>query len=151
MSANSKKMSAIAVACIFFLIDRLIKIIFVDYYNRLEIKLIGDYFKLKLTMNSGIAFGLPVNGLLIIGATIIISIVLLFVAVKAYQKERLGIFTAWLMLLAGAFSNLADRLNYGSVVDYFDISYFSVFNLADIAITISIAYLIINFSGRKKR
>lgn len=149
MQAASKKVSVIILAGTFFLLDRLIKLIFKGYYRTTEFKLIGDWFKLKLAYNSGIAFGLPINSWLIIGVTLIIIIILISIVIKTYRQEGLGLLTAWVFLLAGAVSNLADRLHYGMVIDYLDLQYFTVFNLSDIAITLSIAYLLVKLTFTK--
>lgn len=149
MQATSKRVSVIILAGSFFLFDRLVKMLFEGYYRTTEFKLVGDWFKLKLTYNSGIAFGLPVNSWLIIGFTLIIVVALISVAIKSYRQDGLGLFTAWVFLLVGAISNLTDRLHYGMVIDYLDLKYFTVFNLADIAITISIAYLLFKLTFKK--
>ena len=48
--------------------------------------------------------------------------------------------------LFGAISNIIDRFKYGYVVDYFDLKYFTVFNLADTMIVCGVfCLLIINF------
>ena len=51
--------------------------------------------------------------------------------------------------ILGASSNFYDRLKYGFVVDYLDLKYFTVFNVADAMISLSVlfmAYLLI-FKG----
>jgi lipoprotein signal peptidase len=51
--------------------------------------------------------------------------------------SRRGKFTASVYsaaIILGATSNLADRFQYGYVIDYFDLKYFTVFNLADVLI-----------------
>jgi signal peptidase II len=40
--------------------------------------------------------------------------------------------------LGGAGSNLCDRLRYGEVVDFLDLGWWPVFNLADVAITVGV-------------
>ena len=35
------------------------------------------------------------------------------------------------LIIFGAVSNLYDRLKYGFVIDYFDLKYFTIFNIAD--------------------
>ena len=56
-----------------------------------------------------------------------------------------GIF--WLdMIMSGIFCNLLQRIQFGYVVDYFDLKFinFPVFNLSDIAINIGILVVIIS-------
>lgn len=47
------------------------------------------------------------------------------------------------ILIFGAILNFTDRIKFGYVVDYFDLKYFTVFNVADVMITTSIVFLII--------
>jgi signal peptidase II len=46
------------------------------------------------------------------------------------RKEDISALFVFLIIL-GALSNLLDRLKFGYVVDYLDLRYFTVFNLAD--------------------
>ncbi|MBU1778489.1 signal peptidase II, partial [Patescibacteria group bacterium] len=41
-------------------------------------------------------------------------------------------------IIFGAISNLTDRLEYGYVIDYFSLKYFTIFNLADVMIVIGV-------------
>ena len=47
------------------------------------------------------------------------------------------------ILLFGAISNIIDRIRLGFVIDYIDLKYFTIFNIADIMIVGSIGLLII--------
>ena len=49
-----------------------------------------------------------------------------------------------LALQLGALGNLSDRLRTGSVIDFIDFRFWPVFNLADIALVMGIALLIIS-------
>ncbi len=143
MSANTKKLSVVFVAASFFLLDRLVKLLFLNYYFRETFRLVGDWLQLQLALNSGIAFSLPLPSWLIIGVSVMIIITLINVCWWSYQREEVLKFTAWLFLTQGALSNLIDRWHYGAVVDYFGVKYFTIFNLADVAITLSIVYLLL--------
>jgi signal peptidase II len=44
--------------------------------------------------------------------------------------------------MAGAISNLADRLRFGCVVDFLDFRIWPVFNIADSAITVGTLWLL---------
>ena len=53
-----------------------------------------------------------------------------------YLSIKKDYIKAWLLLaiIFGAISNLFDRIKYGYVIDYLDLKYFTVFNLADVMI-----------------
>lgn len=53
-------------------------------------------------------------------------------------------------IIIGALSNFLDRLKYGYVVDYLDLKWFTVFNLADALISISTIILILYLFRTKK-
>lgn len=52
--------------------------------------------------------------------------------------------TPWALalILGGAVGNLIDRIRFGHVIDFLDVRVWPVFNLADSAITIGVAWLI---------
>jgi len=54
----------------------------------------------------------------------------LYVIKKGEEKNAMYLF----LVILGALSNLLDRLKFGYVVDYLDLRYFTVFNLADVMI-----------------
>ena len=102
-------------------------------------------FEIVHTVNTGAAFSLlHTNSLLVL----ILSALLLFVVwVYTTRFMRLTQFakTALFCLLGGGIGNLIDRLLYNSVTDYIRLLFihFPVFNLADIAITLSVFILML--------
>jgi signal peptidase II len=51
--------------------------------------------------------------------------------------------TALALLLAGALGNLVDRLKYRYVIDFIDVRFWPVFNIADIVINVGVGMLIV--------
>ena len=102
-------------------------------------------------INTGAAFSM-LSGhtlLLIIGSLLL----MVGIAVFVWQKMNLtdAARTACACLLGGGISNLLDRICMGGVTDYIELLLFSfpVFNLADVAITTSIAVLLMmTLTGR---
>lgn len=124
-------------AAIFFALDQFIKIMLVEGFW-LEKNIFG-WLAIDLSFNNGMAFSLGSGGGLIISLIgIIIFLYFLLVLYKQWSddwRSNLGVGLVW----AGALSNLVDRLKYnGSVVDYVNVSFYSVFNLADIVIVIGL-------------
>ena len=88
----------------------------------------------KFYENVGVAFGLPLPAALMYILVIGILVVLLYLlAKKIMLGEALVVFSLGLVV-AGAFSNLYDRLAYGYVVDFINIFIWPTFNLADLMI-----------------
>lgn len=107
----------------------------------------GGFFNFYL--NPNLAFSLPLPNWLILTLTFIILVILLVWLKKLIVKKSILIWPVSLIIL-GAVSNLMDRLNYGGVVDFIDLPYFSVFNLSDVYISIGVIWLLI-WEFNKKR
>lgn len=58
--------------------------------------------------------------------------------------------TGILLILSGAISNIVDRFYFGCVIDFIDLKFWPVFNLADIYITIGSIVLLFSISKKKK-
>ncbi len=123
-----------------FIIDQNIKTLFVEGYYRA-----GECIDLELHYNKGVAFSMfafvgPylkwIQSLLIVG-------ILYYIFTEGYIKRYA--FPAGL-LIGGALGNVYDRFVHGGVVDYvawhcgFN---FAVFNYADVAIDLAVAWIII--------
>jgi signal peptidase II len=101
--------------------------------------------RLAVTFNSGTAFGLGQDSTAIIVAGIVVLvIVLLGLGRKASRTATWPASVAMGALLGGALGNLADRLlrhHQGAVIDFIDLRWWPVFNVADAAITVGAALL----------
>lgn len=106
-----------------------------------SIEVIGSIFRLTYVENTGAAFGLGAGmAWLFTLAAIAVTVVILRVS------RNLGS-TAWAItlggLMGGALGNAIDRLTRepgwgrGYVVDFFQLPYWPVFNIADIAVVVS--------------
>lgn len=118
---------------------------------------IDGFFRVTLVTNSGAAFGMLQGGrVFLIVASIIASLVIMFLAGRMPKEETARrVFLG--MILGGALGNLVDRIYPGLVIDFLDMGFGSyrwpVYNLADSAVTIGGALLILSFSrgrGRKE-
>jgi signal peptidase II len=93
--------------------------------------------------NDGSAFGLFQGQMAIIRIVAAIGVAVLVVAaVWAYRKYP-GVFTKWNgiaygLVMGGAIGNLIDRFRFGYVVDFVDVGFWPVFNIADSGITIGV-------------
>lgn len=108
------------------------------------------FLDLANTRNRGVAFGLAgdVSPLLIGGALVVLLGLLVYLA----GRSRTG-WTVWLpagLLLGGALGNLADRVRDDAVTDFIDFPSWPTFNLADVAIVIGVALLVLAPERRTK-
>lgn len=92
--------------------------------------------------NSGAAFGIMQGQswfFLISGILVIIAMIIYYLK---YPVERFGSLSMAL-IVGGAIGNLIDRWRYGFVVDFFDLRWWPVFNIADIGIVCGSIFLVI--------
>lgn len=136
-------MIAVGMAIVFFIsLDRFLKV-FAFTNQAGEYNLLGEILKFSYKNNYYIAFSLPLSGLLLMILIALIITVLIFWGLACVKNLQIGKAGALFLIIAGASGNLFDRLKYGFVIDYFDLKYFTVFNLADIMITIGIIFLLL--------
>ena len=137
-----------------FLTDIFLKRIFLALPGQ-EYFILGSLVKLKLATNKGVAFGLLAqtgllaNQQLFLYFYIFIFLILAYWLIKEYRKKNRILMSALTLIIFGALSNLLDRLFFGAVIDYLDLKYYSVFNLADVMIMAGVVIII--FSGYLKK
>lgn len=133
------------IAVLIAAVDQLIKHYVREIPLRVPFFEIPGLISLEHCVNTGAAFSiLSGHTVLLAGISLVlIGIILLFVV----RKMRLTpvSLVALECLMGGGIGNLADRLLFSGVTDYIRLQFidFPVFNFADIAITVSIAALII--------
>lgn len=138
------------VAVVVFLVDRVLKIYFQkNPYEVFAEGFLNNMLSFHFESNPGIAFGIPVNAGLLLALIFFIMLFLSSVILGEYKKNNfLEVFSLGLVM-AGALSNLIDRLRFGYVVDYIDVTFFTVFNLADAMITVGVViFAIAVFSSK---
>lgn len=142
-------MMAIIAAVIFFIgLDRFLKVFALA--NQIKgFNLLGDIFKFSYKSNYYIAFSLPFSGRPLTILIVLIIAALILFGLHYAKKLQIGGAAALFLIILGASSNLYDRLKYGFVIDYFDLKYFTVFNLADIMITAGAMGLILFIKDHK--
>lgn len=146
-----------------FVIDQVTKWLAVEYLaGRPPVKIMPG-FDLQLAYNTGAAFGTLndaggwQNAFLIVVAALV-SLFLVF-SLRRLSRTQLQIAVSYSLILGGALGNVFDRLRQGYVVDFIHWFYKSYswpnFNIADSAICIGAALLILDlvgarFMGRRK-
>lgn len=128
----------IGAALILLLLDQATKMLAVARLSGGRVVDLG-VMDLRLVHNPGGAFGLPgLPGMFVIVTAVVVVLVL-----RALPRtDRLGLATAYGLVTGGALGNLMDRLfrqpgfPNGEVVDFFDLRWWPVFNIADVAIVV---------------
>jgi len=102
-----------------------------------------ELIRLSHYENTGAAFGiLQGAGPLFVIATLAAIVVISFTIFRENSYPHRFTF-ALALVLGGAVGNLADRLGRGSVTDFIDPTHYPAFNIADSAIVIGVASLLI--------
>jgi signal peptidase II len=125
-----------------------------------QIPVIDGFFSLTYVENSGAAFGAMQGARwFFVILTFVLCIAIFYVLNKREKKKgkNLTLRTCVVLVVGGAFGNLADRIFRGTVVDYLDFNIFGynfpVFNIADICVVcggILIILWAIFYDGSKK-
>ena len=104
--------------------------------------------RFTFVQNTGVSFGLFGGGEARWGLTIFSVLVSGALAWWATRADRRLLITAIGLVIGGALGNVIDRVRFGYVVDFIDVSgtgvFPWVFNVADSAITIGVVLLIID-------
>ncbi len=121
-----------------------------------------SFFRFRYAENPGAAFGIlrgvppdirgPLFQLITLGAVVFIS--LSYSRLKGTREERWAS-VGFMLVMGGALGNWVDRLARGFVIDFleahwFDKAYWPAFNIADSAICVGVACLLIDSFVRKE-
>lgn len=118
-----------------------------------SLPILPNYFNLTLVHNPGAAFGLFASAPEAFREPFFFAVPLLTLAVILFlfhrlQNQQTLSTHAFAGIIAGAIGNLVDRFRFGYVVDFLDFhwrytAHFPAFNVADSAISIGVALLLL--------
>lgn len=100
--------------------------------------------RLKLVYNPGVAFSLGRGSTSVV--TVVALAIVVGIAVVAWRTSGTGLGIALGLIIGGAVGNLVDRLlrhNSGQVIDFIDLRWWPVFNVADAAITCGVVLALV--------
>lgn len=134
------------IALIVLVLDQLLKVYVVellDLRNRMAIDVIDPYLNLRMAWNRGINFGIGASGHDLMRYGLISLAIIVSVGLWIWGRR----FSGWAaplylgLIIGGALGNAIDRLRYGAVADFLNMSCCGInnpyaFNIADIAIFI---------------
>ena len=105
------------------------------------LRVIEPVFRITHVRNTGAAFGMfPGGGSLFLIIAVIVSVVILYYYRQIPQQAWLARVALGLQL-GGALGNVIDRVRLGYVVDFLNVEYWPVFNVADSCIVVGVALL----------
>lgn len=107
------------------------------------IDLFGGLVRLDFTRNAGAAFGMFQSGGFLFAAVAVLVSLGILIFYRRIAASALPVRLALGLILGGALGNLLDRIRFGYVVDYVDLRWWYVFNLADSAIVVGVAILLL--------
>jgi signal peptidase II len=145
-------------ALILILLDQFTKILIVGYYQLGEGQAVTSFFNVVRAHNTGAAFSFLAGAagwqrwmFTAIGVLAAVAIVWML---RTHAGQKLFSF-ALACILGGAIGNVIDRVRLGYVVDFLDFHaagwHFPAFNVADSAITVGAACLILDELLRVRR
>lgn len=154
MRLSKKTVTFIILAVFFVVADRFLKALCLSGVFDTPINIVGNIFSLHYVKNPHIAFSLPFSGPILTTLIGIIILILIIYLLKSIFSPNLKSKISNLkypltLLIIGAILNFTDRIKFGFVIDYFDLKWFTIFNLADIAISVAVLYIL--FNNRKNR
>lgn len=133
---------------IWLIIDFFTKFLALNFLDN-RINIFSDLFFLNLIKNDWVAFWVDLPFLKIITIILIIGIFYYYFKEEKKNNNKYIDLAFWLVL-AWAIWNGFERIFFGEVIDFFGIKWFSIFNFADIFISIwAILYLIISLKNKK--
>lgn len=141
-----------ATAAGILILDQISKLAIVARMNEGQSQPIGGpYLSLTVHHNPGAAFGLFATGT--VGLAILAAVVTVILVLYGPWATR---FSPWLsvalgLTLGGAAGNLVDRVRLGYVIDFIDVHFWPVFNVADIAISCGAIMLVLSVLRGRRR
>jgi len=131
------------VAALVILADQVTKTLALETLSDRPVNLFGGFVTLRITINSGGAFGVlqGVPGFFLLATIGIVAGILLW----ARNVEHRGWLIALGLVLGGGVGNVIDRLvrDHGGVVDFVDLHWWPVFNVADACIVTGVGLLLL--------
>ena len=110
-------------------------------------EIIDNFFYFTYAHNTGVAWGMLAGHLWLFIIVALISAVLMIIFFKRTREEEILTRFGLVLTFAGMIGNLADRIVLGYVRDFIDVIIFNynfpIFNIADVAVVIGVALIII--------
>ncbi len=142
----------VLVAAIVTGLDQLTKQLALDGLSDGPVDVIPGVLRLRLTFNSGGAFGLlqGVPGFFLVATVVVLALILVW----ARRVEDSRLIVALGLVLGGGLGNLLDRVArpyQGRVIDFIDLHVWPIFNVADMSIVVGTGAVLLLWAGEGRR
>lgn len=157
-AAGGKLWPWLAWAVVLLIVDQLTKTLILGYYRLGDATYIASFFNIVRAHNTGAAFSFLADAggwqRWLFTAIGVVATLFILWQLRAHPEQKLFCFSLS-SILGGAVGNVVDRMMHGYVVDFLDFHvnnwHFPAFNVADSAITVGAACLILDELLRVKR
>lgn len=133
----------IALAILIVAFDQITKVILRETLSLGDREWLAEFFAFSHIANDGGAFGIfgGQNTVLAVSAVVAIGVVAIYYFFP--PMDHWLIRSGLALILGGAVGNLLDRIYQGHVTDFIDFIHFPAFNVADAAINVGVAAIVI--------
>ncbi|HIJ10530.1 TPA: signal peptidase II [Candidatus Woesearchaeota archaeon] len=111
------------------------------FVNAVQPSIKVGFLHIHYVTNTGASFGIFQNGVLWLAFISLFATVGILWYYPRIEKERTPQ-VLWAVLLGGVIGNLIDRAVRQFVIDFIDVGFWPVFNIADAAIVVSVMWLV---------
>ena len=158
LPAGISLMAWLGWAMVVLIVDQFTKVLIMGYYQLGDSTAVTGFFNVVRVHNTGAAFSFLASAggwqRWFFTAIGVVAVALILWMLKKHAGQKLFAF-ALASILGGAIGNVVDRVLYGYVVDFLDFHaqgwHFPAFNVADSAITLGAACLILDELLRVRR
>ena len=132
------------ISSIVIILDQITKYLALNYINPYDSLTILPFLHLVIVLNKGAAFGMfkGIGSSFFIVVSTVAILFVIFLLIKG-KENYLGPS----LILGGAIGNLIDRILYGRVVDFIDLSigkyHWPAFNVADSSLTVGVMIILL--------
>jgi len=145
-SMQTRRLALLAVpALVVLVLDQVSKyLVLRSLQHGRVIDLLGGLVRLDFTRNTGAAFGIFRSGGLVFAAIAVLVAVGIALSHQRVARSGYLVRLGLGLVVGGAIGNLLDRVRFGYVVDFVDLRWWYVFNLADSAIVAGVALMVLH-------
>jgi len=116
---------------------------YVEASGQGQIAILGGKVLIDPVDNTGAAFGVLPNQTILLTAIALTIVTALVFSYRRLARGPVSVRVGLGMILGGALGNLLDRVRFGHVVDFIDLRWWPVFNVADSCIVMGVLTLIV--------